>query len=72
MEQFLSNETYLQMKQDCERTCFKLIGKYCIDTGDKRVEKSALEINEYFKNKKITIDFEETTSTKKGSCTIKK
>ena len=67
MELFLNCEDYKTMKREYERTCFKLIGKYCINTGDKLVEKSASEIHEYFKNKKITVEYIEQQTTKKGT-----
>lgn len=67
MELFLNSEEYKKMKTEYERTCFKLIGKYCINTGDKLIEKSSSEIHEYFKNKKITIEYIEQQTTKKGT-----
>ncbi len=67
MEMFYESEEYKQMKRQYERTCFKLIGKYCINTGDKLVEKSAAEIHEYFKNKKVTVEYNEQQTTKKGT-----
>lgn len=67
MEFFLNSEEYKKMKTEYERTCFKLIGKYCINTGDKIVEKSAAETHEYFKNKKITLEYIEQQTTKKGT-----
>lgn len=67
MELFFNSEEYKKMKGDYERTCFKLIGKYCINTGDKLVEKSASEIHEYFKNKKLTVEYVEQQTTKKGT-----
>jgi phage/plasmid-associated DNA primase len=67
MELFLNSEEYKKMKTDYERTCFKLIGKYCINTGDKILEKSASEIHEFFKNKKITVEYIEQQTTKKGT-----
>ena len=67
MELFFNSEEYKKMKADYERTCFKLIGKYCINTGDKILEKSAAEIPEYFKNKKITLEYIEQQTTKKGT-----
>jgi len=67
MELFFNSEEYKKMKADYERTCFKLIGKYCINTGDKILEKSAAEIHEYFKNKKITLEYIEQQTTTKGT-----
>jgi len=55
------------MKTQYESTCFKLIGKYSINTGRSIVEKSAVEINEYFKNKKITVESIEQQMMKNGS-----
>ena len=69
MELFFNNKEYKQLKKQYERTCFKLIGKYCINTGDKLIEKSAAETHEYFKNKKITLEIVETQTTKKGTTT---
>ena len=67
MELFFNCKEYKDLKQEYERTYFKLIGKYCINTGDKIIEKSASEINEYFKNKKITLEIIEQQTTKKGT-----
>jgi hypothetical protein len=67
MELFFNNKEYKDLKSDYEKTCFKLIGKYCINTGDKILEKSASEISEYFKNKKITLEIIEQQTTKKGT-----
>ncbi len=67
MDFFLNSEEYKKMKAEYERTCFKLIGKYCINTGDKILEKSAAEIHEYFKNKKITLEYVEQQTSKKGT-----
>ena len=43
MENFFNSEEYKAFKTETEKTCFKLIGKYCINTGDKIVEKSSNE-----------------------------
>ena len=67
MDFFLNSNEYKIMKELNERTVFKLIGKYCFNTGDKILEKSAAEINEYYKNKKITLEYVEQTQTKKGT-----
>lgn len=67
MNYFFESQEYKTLKAEYERTCFKLIGKYCINTGDKIIEKSSSEINEYFKNKKITIEIVEQQTTKKGT-----
>ena len=67
MELFFNSKEYKNLKSDYEKTCFKLIGKYCINTGDKILEKSASETNEYFKNKKITLEIIEQQTTKKGT-----
>lgn len=72
MEMFLASEDYLKAKTLYEKTIFKLIGKYTINTGTKLVEKSAQEMHEYFKNKKITIQYVESQSTKKGTINITK
>lgn len=69
MDLFFNVKEYKDLKTEYERTCFKLIGKYCINTGDKILEKSASEINEYFKNKKISFEIVETQTTKKGTTT---
>lgn len=67
MELFFQNKEYKALKKDYEKTFFKLIGKYCINTNNQILEKSASEINEYFKNKKITLEIIEKQTTKKGS-----
>ena len=67
MELFFQNNEYKDLKKDYEKTFFKLIGKYCINTNNQILEKSASEINEYFKNKKITLEIIEKQTTKKGS-----
>ncbi len=72
MDFFLNSTEYKTMKTQNEKTVFKLIGKYCINTGDKILEKSASEINEYYKNKKITLECVEQITTKKGTISTTK
>lgn len=67
MELFLESEQYKTMKLKYEQEVFKLFGKYCKYNGDTISEKSPAEMNEYFKNKKLTIDYIEQQTTKKGS-----
>jgi hypothetical protein len=72
MELFLNSEEYKLLKKQYERTCFKLVGEYCIHTGDKFITKSAQQISEYFKNKNITIEIIEEQTTKKGVSSTRK
>lgn len=67
MELFFNCKEYKNLKSEYEKTYFKLIGKYCINTGDKILEKSASEISEFFKNKKIILEIIEQQTTKKGT-----
>ena len=67
MELFLESKEYKTMKQKYEVEHFKLFGKYCKYNGNTISEKSVSEISEYFKNKKITIDYIENQTTKKGT-----
>jgi hypothetical protein len=54
------------MKKQYETEYFKLFGHYCWYNNDKVEEKSVSEMNEHFKNKKITLDCSETVTTKTG------
>lgn len=67
MEIFFNSKEYKSMKIQYEQQCFKLFGKYCKYDGDKITEKSANEMSEYFKNKKISIEYVEQQTTKKGT-----
>ena len=53
MENFYKSQEYKKMKTIYEQQCFKLFGRYCKYDGEKIIEKSANEMAEYFKNKKI-------------------
>jgi hypothetical protein len=67
MEIFFQSEEYKKMKTQYEQQCFKLFGKYCKYDGDKITEKSSNEMAEYFKNKKIFVEYVEQQTTKKGT-----
>ena len=69
MEIFFKSEEYKKMKTQYESQCFKLFGKYCKYDGEKITEKSATEMSEYFKNKKISVEYIEQQTTKKGTTT---
>lgn len=67
MEMFLESKEYKKVKTEYEKYYFKLFGKYCWYDDDKLVEKSAGEMAEYFKNKKVKIEYVEQETTKKGT-----
>jgi len=69
MDFFFKSTEYKEMKKKYEKECFKLFGKYCKYNGEKTFEKSAQEMAEYFKNKKVTIEYVEQSTTKKGTTT---
>lgn len=69
MELFLNSEEYKTIKAEEEKKVFKLIGKYCFNTGSKIVEKTPAEMNEYYKNKKFKITETEEIKTKNGTTT---
>jgi hypothetical protein len=69
MELFFNAPEYKKMKKQYETECFKLFGKYCKYNGEKTFEKSAQEMSEYFKNKKVCIEYVEQSTTKKGTTT---
>jgi len=67
LEILLKSSEYKKMKQEHEKTYFKLFGKYCqINKNDNITERTSTEMCEKFKNKKITVDYTEETTTKKG------
>ncbi len=66
-EIFLQDKQYKSMKKSYEKEYFKLFGSYCWYDGDKLTHKSKTDIDEYFKNKKITVDYIEEQTTKKGT-----
>ena len=67
MELFLQSQDYIQMKLKYEKEHFKLFGNYCRYDGNTISEKSPAEMSEFFKNKKITINYieQQTTNNKK-------
>lgn len=67
METFFNSEEYKKAKLYYEQQCFKLFGRYCKYDGEKLIEKSANEMSEYFKNKKLSIEYIEQQTTKKGT-----
>ena len=67
IEIFLKSPEYKTMKKEHEKLYFKLFGKYCKKTKNGVEERTATEMNEKFKNKKITIQFVDETITKKGT-----
>ena len=67
MELFLESVEYQTMKTKYQVEHFKLFGKYCKYNGNTISEKSATEMSEFFKNKKITIDYIENQTTKRGT-----
>lgn len=65
--EFLLNSTeYKEMKKQYEKKYFKLFGKYCQYTRDKVNERTASEMSEYFKNKKVSVKIVHEETTKKG------
>jgi hypothetical protein len=58
MQRFLKSEKYLSMKKKYEKQYFKLFGKYASYNGDKITYRSKEETKEYFKNKSMTITYE--------------
>lgn len=69
MESFINDKQYKKLKTMYEKEYFKLFGEYCWYDGDKLINKSKAHIEEYFKNKKITIEYTEEKTTKKGTTT---
>lgn len=69
MESFLNSTEYKTIKAEEEKKVFKLIGKYCFNTGSKIVEKTPAEMSEYYKNKKVKITETDEIKTKKGTTT---
>ena len=55
MQKFLKSNEYLKLKIKSEKEYFKLGGEYAWYDGDKIVKRSAPNIAEYFKNKKVII-----------------
>lgn len=67
LELFLKSTEYKQMKTIYEKEYFKLFGKYCKRKSDNTIqEKTASEMAEKFKNKRITIEHTEEIQTKNG------
>ena len=69
MQKFLKSNEYLKLKTKYEKEYFKLGGEYAWYDGDKIVKRSAPNIAEYFKNKKVIIT--ETTEDDDGESHIK-
>ena len=67
MEMFLKSKEYLKMKTQVEKEYFKLFGKYAWFDGDKIADKTPSDMNEWFKNKKICIEWVEEQTSKKGT-----
>ena len=67
METFINSEEYKTLKTKYEKEYFKLFGDYCWYDGDKIEKKSASNIKEFFKNKKVYIEYVEEQTTKKGN-----
>ena len=69
MEVFLNSPEYKVLKTKYEKNYFKLFGKYCQFHGEKITDKLPAEMAEYFKNKIISLEVTETSTTKKGVTT---
>lgn len=70
VEQFIASKEYKKMKKQYEKEYFKLFGKYCsVNSSGMPEQRTAAEFAEYFKNKKVTLEFEVKTQTKKGTYT---
>jgi hypothetical protein len=67
IEILLESQEYKTLKIQHEKTFFKLFGKYCKITPRGIEERTATEMSEKFKNKKISYQFVEETTTKKGT-----
>ena len=67
MELFFNCEEYKKMKVQEEKTTFKLIGDYYIHNGERLEKKPPSSIAEYYKNKKITVEYVEQQTTRKGT-----
>lgn len=66
MEIFFNDPRYKEVKLKYEKQYFKLFGSYAYFNGNKLDHKSKSEMEEYFKNKKVTIEVTEESMTKKG------
>jgi len=69
IEQFLKSKEYKTAKEQYEKEFFKIFGEYGFYNGDKVIIKSPAQMHEYFKNKKIKINVEETKETNSGIIT---
>lgn len=67
VEIFLQDKQYKKMKKAYEQEYFKLNGKYCWYDNDKLTYMCKSDIEEYFKNKKVSIEYVEEQTTKKGT-----
>jgi len=66
IEFLLNSKEYKEMKKQYEKKYFKLFGKYCQYTTEKVNERSASEMAEFFKNKKVSAELIMEETTKKG------
>ena len=55
MNLFLESKEYQDMKVKYEKEVFKLFGNYCTYDDNKVEHKTAANVAEYFKNKKVYI-----------------
>jgi len=69
LELFLKDPEYLKLKKEHEKHYFKLFGKYCKVDKNGITEKTASDMYEKFKNKKLSIQITEESTTKKGVTT---
>ena len=70
-EIFLQSEAYKKMRAIYSNKCFKIFGKYAWYEGNKIEIKPVADVQEYFKNKRITVSFETTDTDKKGNVKTK-
>lgn len=73
IEFLLKSNEYKTLKNKYEKHYFKLFGKYCMDSGphEKIEDKSPSEMQEFFKNKKVTVKYVEEETNKKGDVITK-
>jgi len=69
MNLFLESKEYQDMKVKYEKEVFKLFGNYCTYDDNKVEHKTAANVAEYFKNKKVYINDVEEKKSKKGDVT---
>lgn len=66
MESFLASKDYKKMRKMYEKEYFKLHGKYCSFDGNRIEYMTISDMSEHFKNKKVTLEIKETTTSKSG------